>query len=136
MDFKIGLIGLDTSHVTSFTEILNKDRVRAALFVGPCIRRRRLEHGFQVSRPSRRPRERMKMDHADQELWVSPKQVFHRALCLPCYAPFGGGMPGAAGAGPASRPFNARNRESAASAASLSAAFLLLPRPRANSTPV
>src|SRR5260221_8047001 len=98
----------------------------AAPLVGPRIAHGFLDDSAQISTPARRSRQGGKMDDANERLAMGIES--HAS-----FSPIGknlqaGYLPGATG-GCSRTLFNA------ASAASLSAAFLLLPRPRASSFP-
>ena len=95
-------------------EVLDEEGVGAAALVGAGVVHGELDHGFHIAPPARRAGQGLEVDDADEESWrCADKSDFMSLSLLLLRA----ALPG--------RP----------EAASLSAAFLLLPWPRASSAP-
>src|ERR1043166_3447860 len=102
-------------------KILNDERVSATALVGARIVDGELDNFLQIAAPTRRAGKRTEMDDADEEFAPGLKKGSHGLMTK--FRHF------------FSASFCSRSFVSAANAASLSAAFLLLPWPRASSTP-
>src|SRR6185503_7198013 len=116
-------VGFRERHVA---EILDEDGVRAAAFVSLSVGDSEADDFAQVTPPARRARQRAQMDNADQKFLGAMEERAHGFQA----GTVGGTIVSSDAADGCSRSFL-----SAARAASLSAAFLLLPAPRASSAP-